>query len=97
MKFFFTFHFKMNRLREIFELESDLNCLQREKEILDTEFNRRKDELLQLSRNATTGERHTELIRQMVELKSQYFRQNDKIKTQIYYTTHALNRKKSEQ
>jgi hypothetical protein len=80
--------------RDIALLESELNHFKREKEIVDQEYNRRKNQLLELSRMATTSERHTELIRQMVELGSRWrqavFNLNDK----IYVRTQELNCKK---
>jgi hypothetical protein len=88
---------ELRRLQEIANLESELNCLNREKEVKEQQYERKRQELLQLSSVAITGQRHTELIRQMVELNSQWRRDSDKLNTQIFYTTHALNRKKRNQ
>ena len=87
----------MEQLREIANLESELNCLRREKEVLEQNYNRRKQELLQLSMAAITGERHTELIREMVILNSGFRRESDKLSNQIYYTTNALNARRRNQ
>jgi hypothetical protein len=77
--------------RDLLNLESEVNCLKREKEIMDQQFNARKQQLLQMSSTAISGERHTELIRQMVELGSQHRRDSDKINTKIMFAIHDLN------
>jgi hypothetical protein len=80
--------------REIAELESELNCLKREKEVLEQNSERRRNQLLIQSRMATSGAQHTELIRQMVELNSQSRQEHMKINAKIYFATNALNAKK---
>jgi hypothetical protein len=87
---------QMRRLREIANLESELNCLQREKEVKLQQYETKRRELLQQSSVAITGERHTELIRQMIEINSQWRRDSDRLNTQILYTNHALNKKRSQ-
>jgi hypothetical protein len=83
--------------REIALLESDLNCLKRELEIKQEQYNRRKQQLVDQSMNAITGERHTELIRQMVELHSQFHQETIRMNARIYSTTVALSIKKRDQ
>jgi hypothetical protein len=82
--------------REILNLESEVNCLKREKEVLEQQYNNKKLQLLQLSSQAITGERHTELIRQMVDLGSQYRRESDRLNTKLRFAMHDLNRKKNQ-
>jgi hypothetical protein len=83
--------------RQIALLESDLNCLKREREVLEEQYNRRKQNLLDQSLNAITGERHTQLIRQMVELSSQFRQELWRINAKITYAQLALSNKKREQ
>ena len=83
--------------REIAMLESEINCLKREKEIMEQEYQRRRDQLLQQSRQVPTGERAAELIRQMVELNSKWRQDNDRMSSKIYCATAALNTKKRQQ
>lgn len=84
--------------REIALLESDLNCLLREKEVTEQQFNTRRQQLLQLTMNVPpTSQRATELIMQMVQLNSECRRELDKITSQIFFTRHALNRRRSQQ
>jgi hypothetical protein len=80
--------------REIAELESELNCLKREKEVMEQNFERRRNQLLQQTRMATTGEQHTQLIRQMVELNSQCRQEHMKMNAKIFFATNALNAKR---
>jgi hypothetical protein len=84
----------MERLREITLLETELNLLRRQKEVIDQEYERKKVHLLELTKVATTGTQHTELIRQMVELSSQWRQESFKINDKIYVRTQALNSKR---
>jgi hypothetical protein len=83
--------------REIALLESDVNYLKREKEVMEQNYNRRKQQLLDQSMSAITGERHTQLIREMVELNSQFRQETWKINAKITFALQALNRKRREQ
>jgi hypothetical protein len=85
----------MELLRDIANLESELNLLKRELEIVNQEYNRRKTQLLELTNIATTGERRTELIRQMVDLSSHWRQETWKINDKINLRTYALNTKKN--
>ncbi len=82
------------KLREIAELETNLNGYLREKEVLDQNYNTRKDQLIQLSQRAPSFERGTELIREMMTLNSEWRRASDKLNNQIYYTRQIINSKK---
>jgi len=57
--------------RELAILESDLNCLKREREVMEQNFERRKQQLLHQSMSAVSQERHGELVRQLIELNNQ--------------------------
>jgi hypothetical protein len=83
--------------REIALLESDVNCLKREKEVMEQQYNWRKQLLLDQSMNAITGERHTQLIREMVELNSRFRQESWRLNAKITFALQALNRKKQEQ
>ncbi len=84
----------LRKIQEINIIENELTSLKREKEIIDCQYNRRKSELLELSKMATTGERHTELIRQMVDLSSQWRQECFRLNYKINVRTEALNSKK---
>jgi hypothetical protein len=83
--------------RQIALLESDLNCLKREKEVLEEQYNRRRQQLLEHSMRAITGERHTQLIREMVELSSQFRQESWRLNAKITFAMQALNKQKREQ
>jgi hypothetical protein len=83
--------------RQIALLESDVNCFKREREVLEEQYNRRRQLLLDQSMNAITGERHTQLIREMVELSSQFRQECWKLDAKIRFALQALNNKKREQ
>jgi len=57
--------------RELAILESDLNCLKREREVMEQNFERRKQQLLHQSMSAVSQKRHGELVRQLIELNNQ--------------------------
>ncbi len=87
---------KLRQLRDIAELESNLNCYLREKEVLDQNYNMRKEQLVQLSERAPSFERGTELIREMMTLNSEWRRASDRLNNQIYYTRQIINSKKQQ-
>ena len=82
------------KLREIAELETNLNGYLREKEVLDQNYNTRKDQLIQLSQRAPSFEQGTELIREMMTLNSEWRRASDRLNNQIYYTREIINSKR---
>ena len=84
------------KLREIAELETNLNGYLREKEVLDQNYNTRKEQLVQLSERTPSFERGTELIREMMILNSEWRRASDRLNNQIYYTRQIINSKKQQ-
>jgi hypothetical protein len=84
----------MELLRDIAMIEAELNLLKRELQIVNQNYNVKKSQLLQLTRITTTGERHTELIRQMVDLSSHWRQETWRLNEKINVRTLALNSKK---
>jgi hypothetical protein len=83
--------------RQIAILESDINCLKREKEVEEQNYNRRKQFLLAQSMMAISEQRRREFFRQLMELDQQWREENNKMNLKIYLATQALNDKKRQQ
>jgi hypothetical protein len=80
--------------RQLALLESDVNCFKREKEVMEQNFNRRRQQLLDQSMHAVIVQQHNELIRQLMELNNQHQQDLLRINSKIYNAIVALNNKK---
>ncbi len=77
--------------------ESDLNYLLREKEVSEQNYNIKQAELFQQSRMAQTGQRATELMREMIILNNNWRRQCDNLNTRITHVRQVLYRLNQQQ
>ena len=82
--------------REIARLESELNCLKREREVLDNECERRRCQLTDQMKMSTTAERSLSFVNQILHLNNEHFRNKEIINRRIYETRQAYFKKLQE-
>jgi len=83
--------------RQVALLESDLNCLKREREVMDQNYNRRKHHLLAQSTMAINEQRRSELICQITVLDNEWRQETIRMNSKIYFAIQELNNKRRQQ
>ena len=94
-------HHKMwqKKQQDLANLESEVNCLQREREVLDREWETKRRQLMDQMRIATPGQRSdvtVELINQLAQLNNEFGRKRETINQKINETRQAYSKKLQE-
>ncbi len=73
-----------NNHQQILNLESELNCLKREREVMVNEFERKRRALLDELRSSTSTQRNVQLVNEIGQLNSEHTRRLDNINGKIF-------------
>ncbi len=94
--FLFLIIIKMSD-REIARLESDLNCCKREKEVMEQNFDRRRQRILNQMRAASSQPNAADIARNLMmetmALDREYSRESEKMNNKIFEARQALFKK----
>ena len=79
--------------QEIAALESEMNCLKREKEVLENDWERKRSNLVDQVRRSASTQMTVDLVNQISQLSNEYTRKKNTLEMKLCETRQTYFRK----
>ena len=83
----------MSQQQEIARLESELNCIKRERELLENDWERRRRDLLDQVKRSISTQTTLDLVNQISQLSNEYTRNKNILEMKLCETRQAYFKK----